>query len=168
MLKLIKIEESKLFKIEFDMYVPFKIRVGHWDMSKEHTIYWRTGDLKKSLFEIGFGSETGIVRSLTLTSIDIVERFNCVDCVKCETTEGTPSFDIKNFPKNGIKDFANQINVYLGFTEILVSINTSACIKRIKQGRIEYWFDSNDNLTSVKITEITSEEMNMLKQGLQV
>ena len=62
MLKLRKVEEPMKHLIEFDIYVPIKIRVGHWDMSKDHTLYWRTGDFEKSLIEIGLGSETGILR----------------------------------------------------------------------------------------------------------
>jgi len=168
MLKLIKVEESKIYIIEFDLYVPIKIRLRHWDMSKEHVIYWRTGDFKNNLLEIGLGSETGILKSLTLTAVDKIVTSSFVESVNCEPIEGTPLFDINMFPKYGIRDFVNQFKVYLGDEEILISINTSACIKRIKQDRIEFWLDSNDNLTSVKITEITCQEMNVLKQGLQV
>ena len=169
MLKLRKVEEPMKHLIEFDIYVPIKIRVGHWDMSKEHTIYWRTGDFEKSLIEIGLGSETGILRSFTLTEAAIVSSNDqCIESIDCETIEGTPIFDISGFPSNGFLDCTNQFNVYLGQKELLVSISMNSCIRRFNQDRFVYWFDSNDNLISVRVTDITSEEMYTLRQGLQV
>lgn len=169
MLKLKNVEKPMRLSIEFDIYVPLKIRVGHWDMSKEYTIYWRTGDFKKSLIEIGLGSETGILRSFTLTEAALTEsNTHCLDSIDCEIIEGTPLFAINGFPSNGFLDFSNQFNVYVGQKELIVSMSMSSCSKRIKQDRIEFWFDSDDNLISVKIIDITSKEMNTLKQGLQL
>lgn len=169
MLKLKNVEKIINHTIEFDIYVPLKIRVGHWDMSKEHTIYWRTGDFDKSLLEIGLGSETGILRSFTLTEASINDsNNNSIEVLDCETIEGTPLFKINNFPPNGFLDFKNQFNVYLEQNVLYVSIKMSSCSKRIKQGRIEFMFDCNNHLRSVKIVDITSEEMKILKQGLQI
>ena len=104
-----------------------------------------------------------------MTEAAIISRNDqCIESIDCETIEGTPIFDISGFPSNGFLDCTNQFNVYLGQKELLVSISMNSCIRRIKQDRIENWFDSNDNLISVRVTDITSEEMYTLRQGLLV
>ena len=168
MLKLKDVEKPMNHSIEFDIYVPVKIKVGHWDMLKEHTIYWRTGDFEKSLLEIGLGSETGILRSFTLTDAALVERnHHCSGFDNCEIMEGTPLLDINDFPSSGFVDVNNQFKVLLGQKEVLILISMSSCIKRIKHGRVQFGFDSNNELISARITDITNEEMDTLKQGLQ-
>lgn len=55
MLKIVEYKERQSANIEYDIYTPINIEFGTWNISKEPTIYWRTGDFKKSLIEIGLG-----------------------------------------------------------------------------------------------------------------
>lgn len=59
-------------KIEFDVYTPINIEFGN--ISEDKTVYWRTGDFKKSLIEIGFAQKTGEIRSITLTLCENVYK----------------------------------------------------------------------------------------------
>lgn len=109
------------------------------------------------------------MRSFTLTEAETVKTIDdYVKSTNCETIEGTPIFDISNFPSNRILDFNNQFYVYLAERELIISIISSLCTKRIKQGRIEFLFDSNDNLIEIKVIDITNEEMDTLRQGLRL
>ena len=65
MLKVFKHEETKKENIEFDIYTPINIEFGVWNISKEPTIYWRTGDFNGSLIEIGIGQYKKDIRSIT-------------------------------------------------------------------------------------------------------
>src|SRR5699024_12551131 len=77
MLKVTDFEVTEPVNIEYDVYTPINIEFGTWNKSKEPTLYWRTGDFKKSLIEIVLGKSTGSIRSITLTlseSVSMVER----------------------------------------------------------------------------------------------
>ena len=67
MLKLKRIDKEVKESVEFDVYVPLKIRLEYKKNPNDYNNYWRTGDFERSLIEIGLGSETGILRSFTLT-----------------------------------------------------------------------------------------------------
>lgn len=64
----------KFTKVEVDLYIPLTIEFGTWNLSEEPTIYWRTGDFKKSLIEIGVGKDLGDIRSITLTVCENVNK----------------------------------------------------------------------------------------------
>ncbi|MES9717656.1 hypothetical protein [Bacillus safensis] len=69
MLKVTEYKDSQSINIEYDLYTPINIEFGSWNISKEPTIYWRTGDFKKSLIEIGiakFTRQKAILRSKLL------------------------------------------------------------------------------------------------------
>ncbi len=70
MLNVTKVSNSVSEKIEVDQYIPIKIVWGKWNIFSEETLYWRTGDFKKSLIEIGIASRSGVIRSLTVVHSD--------------------------------------------------------------------------------------------------
>ena len=72
MLRVIDKGAVQNISIEYDLYIPINIKFGIWNVLLEPTIYWRTGDLKKSLIEIGFGKIKNEIRSITLVICDKV------------------------------------------------------------------------------------------------
>jgi hypothetical protein len=168
LLKIISIEGIKKFSVEFDVYVPCKIRFGSWDMSKEHTLYWRMGDFEKSLIEIGIGSMTGILRSFTLTEAGkIIEKNDSFLNINCKIYEGIPVFSTEDFPSNGFKDYINQFEVLLGQNNVTISIRKNVFPnKLISLDRILFGVDKDDYLSFLTLSQINSNEMKVLREGL--
>ena len=96
MLKVFRIIDSIKEEIEVDQYIPIKIR---WVMRSENAaeiIYWRTGDLKKSMLEIGISAISGEICSLTIVFADNISFASEAPSVISAFESGTPVFDVSN------------------------------------------------------------------------
>ncbi|AZK47330.1 hypothetical protein [Paenibacillus lentus] len=67
MIQISEISCVKKENVEFDDYIPITVRWGANERSFDRILYWRTGDFKKSLFEMGISEQDGSLFSLTLT-----------------------------------------------------------------------------------------------------
>jgi len=82
--------------LEMDDYIPFAVELGS---DSSQLLYWRAGDGKLSLIEIGLKAENGAVHSVTLTSINprnVKETENSIKTDLIETY-GIPVFDTSNW-----------------------------------------------------------------------
>ena len=170
MLKILEIAEKLDEKVEVDLYVPFKIKIGLWNESKEHTVYWRTGDSRKSLFEVGIGKDSGKIRSLTLVQAKPVVQGlqKCVDEKMIPSKIGIPICDVSEFPANGFIDEANDFQVCLSDDSILILFSKeSHPISKIVCNRAIFGVDENNNMLSFQIVRLTENEVNTLKSALE-
>ena len=62
MLKVLRLDKVIQERIFIDQYKPIKIKLGSWSIINEKIIYWRIGDFKKSLAEVGIASKSGLIR----------------------------------------------------------------------------------------------------------
>ncbi|MFF2484349.1 hypothetical protein [Paenibacillus sp. NPDC058071] len=170
LLKLCGLEESNECHIEFDYYVPFSVQIGNYQnsLANEKTVYWRTGDIERSLVEIGIGSRTGILRNLTLTAVknavlsDIIIKNN-------KTVDGTPVFDLSIIPEKGIYDYINDFQVCLGKKAITTIIGeVDKCNTLIRFGRINIGVDYENYITHVTVNDLTTDEYWELKDSLKI
>ncbi len=169
LLKLLSVSEKEECKVEIDFYVPFSVEIGDsFNFKKENIVYWRTGDIERSLIEIGIGSNTGILRRITLTSFKKASVKN-VALKDIEIEEGTPVFDAGIIPKKGIFDFISDFEVYLGKDSIIAMIEkVDKCRKIIRMDRVDIGIDNQNNITHIAINNLDFKEYNELKDALKL
>jgi len=168
-LKLCGIENQRKCIVEIDYYIPFEVKVVESSGShKENIAYWRTGDIERSLIEIGIGLNTGILRSITLVAFKTA-FINNYYLEHKEIEEGTPVFDVNIIPQNGIYDYISDFQIYLGDKDITVVINESnKCEKIIRLDRLDIGVDKENFMTHISINNINSDEYSELRDALKL
>lgn len=169
LLKLCGITKSNEYNIEIDYYVPFSVEYGDcFNLIKEYIVYWRTGDIERSLMEFGLGSNTGVLRKITLTAVknavlsDAIINYKMVE-------EGTPVFDGSMIPQKGISDFINDFQVLLGENRITCIIGqVDKCEKIVRTGRVDIGVDCGSYITHISINDLTIDEYKELKESLKL
>lgn len=168
MLIIKNVVNCKKCDINIDYYVPFTISIECEDRYGAKTC-WRTGNFKNSLIEISLDARSGVLRDITLISIDkavlldtILENINDVE-------SGTPVFLLEGNIKNGIYDHLMNFTVFLGLDFIMVELEEDSCIcKFIELERVRFGIDNNNKLVSIIIKELTEFEYEELKDSLKL
>jgi hypothetical protein len=167
MLNVFELSDKVFEKIEIDPYIPIKIKWGDWDILVEETIYWRTGDFKKSLIEIGIASKSGLLRSLTVVHSDKIyfkeKSMNLTDAIE----EGIPKFIISDWPECGRKDECGLFEIYYQEDEVNLILSTNKVSKKVVSGKVSFGLDDISNVCIVSINELSSEEKIQIKDTLE-
>ncbi len=145
MLKVTEYKESQSVNIEYDVYTPINIEFGTWNISKEPTIYWRTGDFKKSLIEIGIGKYTGNIRSITLTLSENVHKMESLglDMNNITLIKGTPNFQVEEYYDKTYIDEKGELNVYIGIDSVLILFSEKETMSIVKNDNVGFVLDKN-------------------------
>ncbi|MGY0694934.1 hypothetical protein ACW2QC_19565 [Virgibacillus sp. FSP13] len=171
MLTMLEYKEKKLASIEFDEYTPINIEFGTWNISKEPTLYWRTGDFKKSLIEVGMGSGTGLMRSITLTLSENVYKTSVNEQLVAndiEIVEGLPIFQIGEYINETYIDEKGELNVYIGNDNIYISFSESEIVSLIKNDTIGFSVDSNNKFCGILINGLGENDKKLLEEVLSI
>jgi hypothetical protein len=169
MLKVTEYKESKSINIEYDVYTPINIEFGTWNISKEPTIYWRTGDFKKSLIEIGVGKYTGNIRSITLTLSENVyklENLN-LDMKNITLIKGIPNFQVEEYADKTYIDENSKLNVYIGIDKVLISFSENDTVSIIQNDNVGFALDINKMVCGVIVSGMLEHEKNILEEALK-
>ncbi|MES5939214.1 MULTISPECIES: hypothetical protein [unclassified Bacillus cereus group] len=168
MLKVTEYKESQSINIEYDVYTPINIEFSTWNISKEQTIYWRTGDFKKSLIEIGVGKYTGNIRSITLTlseNVHKMENLN-LDMENITFIIGIPIFQVEEYDKTYI-DENSKFNVYIGIDKVLISFSENDIVSIVQNENVGFALDINKMVCGVIVSGMLKHEKNILEEALK-
>lgn len=168
MLFLREVTNSKKCEVDIDYYVPFTINLGN-EKSYTPKTYWRIGNFKDSLMEISIDEKSGMLRDITLTSVNkahlVNETLENIDIVE----NGTPIFLLDGDIKNGLCDQVMDFYVYLSRDFIMVKFcEESHLYKFIELGRVRFGFDKDNKLISVIIKDLSDNEYSELKDSLKL
>lgn len=155
-------------EVEVDYYVPFTINVGNEKLFSPK-VCWRIGNFKTSLMEICIDEKSGVLRDITLTSVDrayledkLLENVSVAE-------RGTPVFLLEGNVKNGLCDQVMDFNVYLGKNYIMVNFTLERYPEKIIElDRVQFYIGQNNQLISVIVKDLSFYEYNELKEGLKV
>ncbi len=167
MLNVTKVSNSVSEKIEVDQYIPIKIVWGKYNIFSEETLYWRTGDFKKSLIEIGIASRSGVIRSLTVVHSDKInfnkDKINWPELV----SDGTPMFNVQSWPHNGRKDEDGLLELCCNGNTLDIIFSKEMITHKIVSGRICFGLNVDANLCVVSVTELHKDEELQIRDTLQ-
>lgn len=168
MLILKNIVNCKKCDINIDYYVPFAISI-ECEERYSAKICWRTGNFKNSLIEIALDARNGLLRDITLTSIDKAVLLDTILEDIDDVERGTPVFLLEGNTKNGIYDHLMNFTVFLGLDFIMVKLEEDSCIcKFIELERVRFGIDNNNKLVSIIIKNLTEFEYGELKDSLKL
>lgn len=168
MLKVIEYKDSQPINIEYDLYTPINIEFGSWNISKEPTIYWRTGDFKKSLIEIGLGKYTGNIRSITLTLSENVHKMESLklDMEDIIMVKGVPSFQIEESNDNTYIDEKGKLDVYIGRDKVFISFSENDAVSILQSDTVGFALDKEEVVCGIIISGMLEHEKKTLEDAL--
>lgn len=169
MLKVTEYKESQSINIEYDIYTPINIEFGTWNISKEPTIYWRTGDFKKSLIEIGVGKYTGNIRFITLTlseNVHKMENWN-LDIKNITLIKGIPNFQVEEYADKTYIDEISKLNVYIGIDKVLISFSENDTVSIVQNENVGFVLDKDKMVCGVIVSGMLEHEKNILEEALK-
>lgn len=152
--------------ITTDGYIP--IRVSWGDITP--TVYWRTGDIETSLFELSIDEKTHTVKGLSVTLPGrVVESSETYIPKDVSAKSGLP---ICRIDEKQINDW-NCINQPASFemhihktgVSLLLSSNTEI-VSTINAGKVSFGLDKNQKLSLITIGNLSESEMSSLVSSL--
>lgn len=165
MLKVFKHEATKKESIEFDIYIPIKIEFGVCDISKEPTIYWRTGDFSESLIEIGTGKYKKDIRSITLTICKNVYEVDNYSENKFNIFKGSPI--LENTNDEIYTDEKGRLKVYIESTSVSIIFLDNKISDCLQNGNVDFYLDDNKSLVGLRVNNISEENKTIFKEALE-
>ncbi|WP_353854458.1 hypothetical protein [Bacillus sp. Bos-x628] len=168
MLKVTEYKDSQPINIEYDLYTPINIEFGSWNISKEPTIYWRTGDFKKSLIEIGIGKYTGSLRSITLTLSENVHKMESLkfDLKDINIIKGVPNFQVEEYNDMTYIDEEGQLDVYIGIDNVLISFSENDALSILQNDTVGFALDKDRVVCGIIISGMLEHEKKTLEDAL--
>lgn len=166
MLKVFKYEETKKENIEFDIYTPINIEFGVWNISKEPTIYWRTGDFSGSLIEIGMGQYKKDVRSITLTICKNVYEVEDYSEDNFNIVKGSPILELENINNEIYTDEKGTLKVYIESKSVSIIFSENEISECLQNYNVKFYIDANKSLVGLRVNNISEENKAILKHAL--
>lgn len=168
MLKVVEYKESQPVHIEYDIYTPVTVEFGTWNILKESTIYWRTGNFTKSLIEIGIGKDTGDLRSITLTLIEKVQELKYLnfDMENVPMNKGLPKCQIKQYSGETYIDEPGMLDVYIGNDKVLILFSNKKPKSIIQNDKLGFILDANNIVFGIVICSMSECEKKVLQAAL--
>ncbi|MFA3776294.1 hypothetical protein V2B35_15015 [Bacillus safensis] len=168
MLKVTGYTDSQSINIEYDLYTPINIEFGSWNISKEPTIYWRTGDFKKSLIEIGIGKYTGSLRSITLTLSENVHKMENLELDKknINVIKGVPNFQVEEHNDKTYIDEKGKLDVYIGLDKVLISFSENDTVSVLQNDTVGFALDKDEVVCGIIISGMLEHEKKTLEDAL--
>lgn len=151
--------------LEVDEHVPFNIE---WNYISNRNLkyYWRTGDFKKSLLEIGLDSVTGLIKSMTLTNLNI----NSISEDNLPTNFsklGVPKFDLTQWTSEKYLDYTKDFSVLLMNNGLVISMLDERVERIVKSDRVLFHMGKDKKLLRIDLINLTTDERHILRNSLR-
>ncbi|WP_250675735.1 hypothetical protein LZ906_012105 [Paraclostridium ghonii] len=166
MLKVFKSESTKEEYIEFDIYTPINIEFGVWNITKEPTIYWRTGDFRESLIEIGIGQYKKDIRSITLSICKNVYEVDNHSNNNFNMLKGIPVLELENINNEIYIDEKGILKVYIESKSISIVFAENKIKDCLRNDNVDFYLDDNKSLVGFRVNNITEENKFIFKESL--
>lgn len=168
MLNLKLIDNKVSEDIQIDPYIPIKIKFGRWNLANEETKYWRTGDFKKSLLEVGIASKSGVIRSITLVEAEHInldsER---IINYTVDTQSGVPVFDMSSWENSNRIDENGLLQVNFCERCLQIIFSENEIRTQVINERVKFGLDVNGGLCFIEVINLSEKEKYELKDSLQ-
>lgn len=170
MLKIVSTTFEMQSKLTIDAYIPLDIRWGDDYYTNTSILYWRTGDFKKSLIELGIDSKTGQIRSFTLI---LVKKLLLIseDLLKSNVpiTHGLPVIYTKNwFEKDRFFDEVGEFQCILNESagRLYIVFTQDQIVKWIKNDRVLFGLNDESMLTIIGVEDFDEKAIRMINRQL--
>ncbi|MGB8453815.1 MAG: hypothetical protein WCD89_16010 [Anaerocolumna sp.] len=149
MLRVLKYKDKKPISMEFNIYIPVYIEFGSWDISIEPTVYWRIGDSKKSVMEIGIGRYRGDIRSVALNFCDKVNVLEDINISNKKIMEGLPIVQFDKIWSETYIDEKSNLKIYLYKDQVYILFSEKEIMSIIQNDRVGFGLDINNDICCI-------------------
>ena len=127
-------------------------------------LYWRTGDMEKSLLEIGLNENSGAICSVTVTLIDPITIIPVDDAVDVRTNvDGVPICDIAHWPSNRFKDEPNPFLTFIGVDKVSIWLSSKKQIATSYDvGNVGFGIDSKGFVSLLEFRSVTNADLSRI------
>ncbi|CAA0211727.1 acetyltransferase [Acinetobacter baumannii] len=166
-------QQPKHVLTNIDSYIPFSIEFSDSGLAD---LYWRCGNGKTCLFELGL-SNTGEVINITLVSINSsnILKNNNKYKIPFPVENFLPKFDVsewnisEDYSSIFRDDFNYELQLIVGLDYLVLTyLNIEKSIYYFKNEELYFGFNSNKELSSIHLTNITAEEVEIIKRNFSV
>ncbi|MBJ9720518.1 acetyltransferase [Acinetobacter calcoaceticus] len=164
-------QQPKHMLTSIDSYIPFSIEFSE---NRLADIYWRCGNGKTCLFELGL-SNTGEVINITLVSINYsnILKNNSKYEIPFPMENFLPKFDVSGWNtisedhSSLFKDnFNYELQLTVGLDYLALNfLNIEKSNYYFKNDELYFGFNSNKELSSIQLTNIAAEEIEIIKRN---
>jgi hypothetical protein len=164
-------QQPKHVLTSIDSYIPFSIEFSENRLADR---YWRCGNGKTCLLELGL-SNTGEVINITLTSINYnnILKNNSNFEIPFPVENFLPKFDVsgwniisEDYSSIFKDDFNYELQLIVGLDYLVLNfLNIEKSKHYFKNEEIYFGFNSNNELSSIQLTHIAAEEIEIIKRN---
>jgi hypothetical protein len=164
MLKVIGHKEIRESSLEIDGYVPLSFRC--WEVRSKTAIplYWRFGNLKTTLIEIGISQENGAIFDVTVVSLSEILNYGANDddyiSENIPVISGLPVCEIK--PTDELTYFDEKREIISGLRKdsIVIWIGDKTEESTVyKAGRLMFGVNSQNEICCLRVDHLDEEEL---------
>ena len=128
MLRVISSIDVKGCTLEAGDYVPISFRCQ--EVASPTPLYWRTGDFKNSLIEVGLNQNSGAICRVTITLIGSYSRTRIEDAVEAtDVHRGIPICEISDWSGDRFKDEPFAFTTFIGEDSVSIWVAPEATLK---------------------------------------
>lgn len=157
-MKIISCVNEKEVLFESDMYIPIDLKFGCENYAIDRIVYWRTGDFKRSLLEVGIGEDKGEIRSITLVVCDKVYKKEC-DFKLEKTLLGCPVVDLGVHGEKKVIDEHGELEVYIDDDRVTILFSKSKIVGCMKNANVEFLLGSLNEWIGVIVKNVIVDEL---------
>lgn len=118
LLKIIGLKRDEKVVAEFGDYLPFKFDLT--DGESCNCVYWRLGNFKSSLIEIGVDRKSGVVASFSLVIFDCFERGVPELSTSLRAEVGVPCFSVDCWHEEMLLDERAEVRVFYDSNKMML------------------------------------------------
>lgn len=169
MLKIKEVLNAAIPDVQLDEYIPFSVFFGRGEASP--LVYWRGGDGKSSLVEIGIDKKDGAVKSVTLTSVGVDKVDLGGGLIRGGRWEcGLPVFDTTgwcgedDFDGRFLDEFDASFRLLVDASSVsLVFEGSAEAVRFVQSGNAIFGMSQEGQLVSFNLLELTECQILFLK-----
>jgi len=159
MLRIIGSTEVENCTLEVSDYVPISFRCA--EVISLSPLYWRTGDFKKSLLEIGLNQNTGAICKVTVTLIANYLKKTVGDFSEASIHRAClPICDISGWPSDRFRDESFAFTALIAEDSVSIWVAPEAPIGTIYEfSQIRFAADGQGYLRLVQFNDVNPETL---------
>ena len=169
MLKIYGCTEIKKPVLESDPYILLNLIFGTRKDGNKKTIYWRTGDLKKNLLEVGIGKDNGELYSITLVCCErnIINGTDKVDINILKEEEGCPEFELvqgENEQVLQVLDELHEFKIFLDKKAINILYTDDPIDFSLKNECVDFFMNEKREWVGIRIHNVSDKILDSFRR----
>lgn len=162
MLRIIGSTEVEICTVQVTDYLPISVRCA--EVASLTPLYWRTGDFKKSLLEIGLNQNTGAICKVTVTLIGNYLKETVEDFPEASILQGClPICDITGWPGDRFKDELFAFTTLIGEDSVSIWVAPEEPLSTIYEfGQIRFATDREGYLRLIQFKDVNEFDLDLV------